>query len=205
MAIVKLDAITALVAAISAAVPALNGKITVHQAVPSKVESFPNLAIVLAGRFPFEPHQRALEVDLGGNVVVWNVGAHSGPVQWRVSATTSKERIALEAALIDFAMSRIGSPGIVVVPVVASAQLTWVAAFEYEDSTWMDQRAQEREYEAVLTFTGVFPALVTESPVYDTTTLLLGLTQDFATAFTPSTFPSVGLVRIHDDGTVTPA
>ncbi len=205
MAIVKLEALTALAAAIATAVPALAGKITIHQSVPSKIETFPNLAIVLSGRMVFDPHQRALHEDLGGNVVVWNVGAHEGPVQWRVTASTAIERSTLEAALIDFAMSRVGSPGIVVVPVTASALLSaWVAAFEYEDSTWMDQRALEREYESVITLNAIIPALVTDS-AYEITTLLLGLTGDFDTTFTPDTFSSIGLVQINDDGTITPA
>ena len=205
MAVVKLDALNALSAAIAAAVPALAGKIVVQQAVASKIESFPNLALVLAGRMEFEPADRLLQQDLGNNVVVWNMGAHSGPLQMRLVATSSLERATLEQALVDYAMARDNAPGVIVVPVTSAPSIAWTAAFELDDSQWQDTRALEREYDAILTFNAVIPALVTESPVYDVTKLLLGLTSDMTTTFTPSTFLDTELVQLNTDGTLSSA
>jgi len=207
-AVVKLDALNALAAAIAAAVPALVGKITIQQEPPATIEAFPSLAIIFPGRPQFAPADRALHQDLGGNVVVWNVGAFEGPLQMRLTTTNKLDRAQLEQQLVDYAMAREGAPGVIVVPVVSASVINWVAAFELEDSgTWMDQRAFEREYDSVLTFNAVIPALVTQSPVYQIDKLVLGLTSDFTTQFTPSTFapPDVELVVINQDGTLSPA
>lgn len=208
MAIVKLDALNALAAAIATAVPALAGKVVVQQAVSSKIESWPNLSISLAGKMEFNPADRLLQQDLGNNVVVWNVGAHEGPLQMRLVATSSRERMDLEQQVIDFAMARDLGPGVIVVPVVSAAVINWTAAFEYEDSQWQDVRAIEREYDAVLTFNAVIPALVTQSPVYDINKLFLGLTDDMTSTVTAQSFttdPSIAVVSINQDGTLSPA
>lgn len=205
MAIVKLEAITALQVAIAAAVPALAGAITVHQEVPATVEVFPSLAIVLPQRFQYEPAQRLMQADLGGNTVVWNVGAHEGVVQLRITASTSYERMQLEAQLTDWLLGAPLQPGVRALPVVSAPSIPWVAAFEYEDSSYIDVRALEREYEAVITLNAVIPALTTETNVYTIDKLILGLTEDMSTAFTPSTAirPAVELVQINQDGTIT--
>lgn len=207
MAIVKLLAMQNLQAAIAAAMPGAFASITVQIEPSAILEQFPNLEIILPGRMMYEPDQRDLQADLGNNTVVWNIGLHTGPVQLRVVASTSLERFALEQALVNFLMSRPGSPGVIVVAVTESAQLSWAASFEYEDSQLFDQRAQERQYESAITVNASIPVLVTETPVYDVNSLILGLTGDFVTHFTPSTAipPVVELVEIHEDGTITPA
>lgn len=206
MAIVKLDALTGLQAAIIAAVPTLANKVTVHQAVPAKVESYPNVAIVMAQRLAFDPKQRAMQADLGNNTVVWNVGAHEGPIQLRITATSSLERQTLDAALTDWLLGAPLAAGVRTVAVTSAPSIPWVAAFEYSDAQWFDY-ALEREYESVITLNAVIPALVTETPVYDITHLILGLTEDMSTTFTPSTAipPAVELVEINQDGTITRA
>lgn len=202
--IVKLDALNNLAAVIAAAVPGLAGKITVHQAPSGTQLAHPNLALVLAGRMTFQPFERALQQDLGGNVVVWNVGAHEGNLQLRLVATTSLERMKYEQALIDLFMQRELAPGVVVVPVVSSGGISWTAAFEYDDSQWMDTSAQEREYDSIINVNAVVPALVVASPVYTIEELILGLTHDMTTTFTPTTAvpPAVELVQINPDGTL---
>ncbi len=205
-AVVKLTALQALATALATAIPALAGKIIVQQAPSNVDETFPNLTIILAGKMTYEPHQRLLQADLGSNVVVYNVGSHSGPLQLRLVATSLKERATLEDAIERLATSREGGPGVIVVPVTDSDAVPWVAAFEYEDSQWMDQRALEREYESVMTFNAIVPALTTTTE-YEIDTLILGLTQDMTTAFTPSTFapPAVELVSINADGSISQA
>lgn len=206
--VVKLDALNALAAAIAAAVPALVGKITIQQEPPATIESFPNLSIILAGRPQFSPADRELQQDLGGGVVVWNVGAWEAPLQMRLVTTNKIDRAKLEQQIVDYALSREGAPGIVVVPVVSATSIHWTAAFELEDNgQWMDQRVIEREFETVLTFNAVIPALTVQSNVYQIDKLVLGLTSDFTTQFTPTTFapPAVELVVINQDGTLSTA
>lgn len=207
MAIVKLTALTGLKSLIAAAMPGVFKTITIQIEPSPIVEQMPNLEIILPGRMMFEPDQRDLVADLGNNVVVFNVGQWVGPVQLRIVATSPLERWALEDTLTQFLMARPGSPGVVVVAVTESAQLSWAAAFEYEDSQLFDQRAQERQYEVAITCNAEIPVLVTESPVYDIDALILGLTSDFATSFDATTFktsPQIELVTINQDGSLSP-
>ena len=208
MGVVKTQSLSGFAAALATAVPALAGKITIQQEVPATLETYPNLAIILPSRLPFEPLQQELVADLGGNVVLYNVGAFEGPLQLRLVATSRKERATLEDAIQNWMLSREGSPGVQVVRVidVDNPAMTWVAAFEMDDEMWDDSAAMTREYESIATLNVVLPALVTRSPVYDLNTLILGLTSDFSTVFTPSTFgpPGVELVSINQDGTITP-
>ena len=206
MAIVKLDALTNFAAAIATAIPALAGKITIQQAPSAQVKTFPNLALVVAGKMTFDPAQRLISQDLGGNVLVWNVGCHEGMLQLQLTCSTTLDRATIEQELIDLLLSRIGGPGVFVVPVVSSSVIDWVAAFEYEDATWMDQRALEREYESVISVNFIVPALLIESPVYDINTLVLGFTEDFTTTPTADNFgpPLDELVSINQDGTIVP-
>lgn len=206
MSVVKLLALTNLKNAIATAVPAFRS-ITV-QIEPSPVlETFPNLEIIIGNALEFEPDQRELQADLGGNAVVWNVGNWYGPIQLRICATSTFERWTLEQAVTNYLMSRPGSPGVVVVPVTESPQLSWAAAFEYDSAQMFDQRAQERQYECAVLVNAMIPVLVTESPVYQIDHLFCGLTEDMVTHFTPSTAvpPAVEIVEIHVDGTITPA
>jgi hypothetical protein len=202
--IVKLDALTNLKTVIEAAIPDLAGKVTVHQAPSGAKMTFPNLSLVLGGRMQFEPAERLLQQDLGGNVVVWNVGAHEGTLQLRLVATTSLERMKYEQALLDLFTARELAPGVVVVPVVSTGGITWTAAFELDDSQWMDTGAQEREYDAIVNVNAVVPDLVVQTPVYTIDELILGLTHDMTTTFTPTTAvpPAVELVQINQDGTI---
>jgi hypothetical protein len=209
VAVVKTQSIEAFAAAIATAIPALAGKITVHQEVPATIEKYPNLAIILSSAMAFEPAQQLMHADLGNNTVVYNVGAFEGPIQLRIVATSRKERYALGAAIENWMLSREGSPGVQVVKVIDvdnPSTLSWVAAFEMDSELWDDSAAMTREYEAVATLNAVLPALVTRTPVYTIETLVLGVTSNFSTSFTPSTFgpPDVELVTINQDGTISP-
>lgn len=205
MAIVKTQSLAAFAAAIATAVPALAGKITIQQAVSAVLETYPNLAIILPGKMAFDPAQQLEHAQLDATTVVYNVGCFEGPLQLRLTTTSTLERETLENAIENFMLSREGSPGIQVVKVVDSAQLSWVAAFEMDDEMWDDSGAMTRQYESIATLNCVLPALVTRSPVYTIERLVLGITHDFATTFTPDTFapPDVELVSINQDGTIT--
>lgn len=206
MSVVKLLALSNLKDAIAAAVPAFRS-ITV-QIEPSPVlEAFPNLEIIIGNALEFQPDQRELQADLGNNAVVWNIGNWYGPIQLRICTTSPRERWVIEQAVTDYLMSRPGSPGVVVVPVTESPQLTWAAAFEYDSVQLFDQRAQERQYETAIIVNAMIPILVTETPVYQIDHLFCGLTEDMVSHFTPSTAvpPAVEIVEIHEDGTITPA
>jgi hypothetical protein len=212
MPVVKIDALTNLAAALATAVPALVAKtpITIQQAPSAVMEAFPNCAIIIPGKLLFDPAQRLMQQDLGNNVVVFNVGAHEGPIQIRITTNTTLERAQLEQAVMDLFMGSAGTtaarPGVLPIEIVSTDLVDWVAAFEYEDSMWNDTRAQEREYESVITVNAVIPALTVQSSVYDIDTLKLGFTEDFTTVSTPDNFgpPFAEVVQINQDGSITP-
>lgn len=209
MPVVKVDAPNALALALTAQLApfALPAAIEVQTAPSAVIESFPNVSIIIPNRMMYEPAQRLMQQDLGGGNVVWNVGAHTGPVQIRIVATDKLTRARMEQSVIDLLLGREGSPGVFVTPITSTDLVSWVAAWEYEDSAFMDQRAQEREYESVITVNAVIPALVVTTGVQQIDKLVLGLTENFTATFTPSSFgpPLAELVIINQDGSISPA
>lgn len=207
MPVVKIDALANLATAIAAAVPSVTATIEIQQAPSAVIEAFPNIAIIIPGKLVLDPAQRILQQDLGGGVVVWNVGAHEGPIQIRITAASKAERGTIEQTVIDLLLGREGSPGVLPVAITSTDLVQWVAAFEYEDASWDDTRAQEREYEAIITCNAVIPALVVTSGVTSIDKLLLGFTEDFSSSFTPASFgpPLAALVQINADGSISPA
>jgi hypothetical protein len=209
MAIVRLEAFKSLAARIESAVPALVGKVKCAQAPSSTEQTYPTLTII-PGTFKYEPHQESEHATIGdpadGNVV-FNVGAHSGPVQLRIVATTIGERMSLEQSVTNFFMSQEMRPGIVITEVTACAELgRWIAAFEYDSDQWVDIEAFDRKLESLVIVNGIVPALVARTEVYEINELVLGMTADFDTTFTTDTMvpPVVELVLINEDGTISP-
>jgi hypothetical protein len=215
MAVVRVEALRALAAAIETAVPALAGKVKVGQQ-PSNVEqTYPTLTLVPA-RWKFEPHQESVHATIGdaadGNVV-FNVGAHAGIVQLRIVATTPGERYELEQRVIDVLLGQEGRPGVFVVPVTAIASLSsWIAAFEYEADSWNDGFAFDRKLESLIELNAIVPALVARTGVYEIDELVLGLEiaadLDALPDLPPDTEISdvagVEVVVIDEDGNLSP-
>lgn len=208
MAVVKIDALTNLAAAIGAAIPALVAKIpiAIQQAPSAVMDQFPNAELILPGKLIYDPAQRLEQQDLGGGNVVWNVGAHEGPLQIRITCNTTIERATFEQQVIDLFNQIEGSPGILPISITSSDAIQWLAAFEYEDSQWSDVNAQSREYEAIITCNAVIPALVTTPGTQVIDTLVLGFTNDTTDSITLSNFgpPLVELVQVNQDGSITP-
>jgi len=210
MSIVRIEALKALKAVIAAAVPALTAdNIIVGQAPSGRTQTYPTLTLGFAA-LSFEPAQEIESATIGpatDGVVVFNVGAWSGPLQMRIVATTVGERYELEQAVLDCFLAREGAPGVIVTPITSTPDLgDWIAAFELDSSQWIDVDAFDRKLESVITVNAVVPALTVRTHVYEITTLVLGLTEDFDAVFTPSTLtpPAAEVVQIHDDGSITP-
>ena len=211
MAIVRIEALRALGAVIEAAVPELAGNVKVGQAPSSTTQTYPSLTII-PGPLKYEPNQALEQATIGdpaGGVVVFNVGAHSGPIQLRIVATTIGERWTLEQKVADLFLGEPMRPGVVVVPVTSCPDLgDWIAAFEYDGDQWMDMDAFDRKLESLITVNGVIPALVTRTDAYPIETLALGvmtgITVDFDKPITTDTMvpPAVEVVQINEDGTV---
>lgn len=215
--VVKLDAITSLVATIAAGVPELKERLdaTGHPVKPIKVVQvppdqkllFPSLAIIPA-RFRFEPNQESVHSEPTPESVVINVGRWVATMQFRLACATLHERYRLEQKLGDLFMQREDAPGVLMTDVADGALGDYHAAWELDDSDWSDEMAFSSQYWAVLTFNGVIPALVTRPGVYPIDTLKLGLTTDFEMAVTAGTFTTRGnlrVVAVAADGTITPA
>jgi hypothetical protein len=209
MAVVRIEALRALKARIETAIPELAGKVKVSQAPAGEEQTYPTLTII-PGTWKFDPHGEAEFATIGdpadGNVV-FNVGAHSAPVQLRIVATTIGERWTLEQKVVDLFLGQELRAGVVIVPVTSCPELsTFIAAFEYDSDQWVDVGAFDRKLESAIVVNGVMPALVARTEVYEIDELVLGLTYDFDTAFTTDTMvpPNVELVLINQDGTIQP-
>jgi hypothetical protein len=209
--IVRIEAFRALERLLACEIPELDGHICTGQSPAGEIQEYPSLTID-PGRLTYEPHQ-ALEVaKLPGARAIYNVGSHDGPVSLRLVATSVGERWTLEQKVLDVFLSQLdeegfGRPGVLVVPVSGCSNLSrQVATFELDEDEWNDARAFDRRYESVITLRASLPALATRCGVYTIHDLRLGLTADMATAFTPSTMvpPAVEVVRVEEDGTMTP-
>lgn len=207
MGVVRIEALRAFAAMIETAIPDLAGKVKAGQ-VPSGVDqTYPSLTIV-PGPLSYEPAQDLEHATIGdpaaGNVV-FNVGAHSGPFQLRLVATTIGERWTLEQKIVNLFMAQELRPGVIVVPVTSCPELgNWLAAFEYTSDQWIDTEAFDRKLESLITVNGIIPALIARTGVYEIDDLVIGLTDDFDTTFTTDTMvpPGVELVLINQDGTL---
>lgn len=207
MGVVRLEAMRGLQNAIVTAAPKLEGHIFVGQAPPDKKACFPALVIDPV-RFRYFPDQADEHFDSGADRVVLRVGRHEGTIQLRLGAATFGERCELEQKLLDLFLSQEMRPGVLLTEITACPDLgDFVAAWEFEDDQWSDERAFDKEYWSIMTVTAQIPALVARGGVYRIEDLRLGITDDFVTAYTSSTFDTsskVKRVRINENGTLTP-
>jgi len=136
-----------------------------------------------------------------------NVGRHEATIQLRLAAATLAERYALEEKLVDLFLRSPMRPGVLLTTVTAAAEYgDFLAAWEFDEDEWNDEKAFDSQFWAVATLTGVIPALVTRVGTYELKELRLGLTGDFKTAYTAASFDTspatVEVVRINQDGTL---
>lgn len=209
MSVVRIEALRALERLIELRIPELAGHVCIDEP-GSAFEEMPNVSII-PSKWTFVPEQADDSVTLPGNVVVWNVGQHECPCVLSVLATSKAQRWELEAKLLDLFLSSrhpltdIPRPGILVLPVTACPQLSqWLASFELESDEWNDTLAQDHRYESRIVLTAIIPALTVQTPVYTIEQLILGITEDMTTTFTPATAipPAVELVSINEDGSI---
>lgn len=204
MAIVRLECMRALREAIVAAVPKLEGKILVGQGSPNQDSPWPHLCID-AGRLRYEPDQAAEGFEPSADTLVVNVGRFEGPLLLKLGAKTLGERYQLEQELLDLFLGQELRPGVLVTPVLTCPELgEFVAAWMLDDAEWQDELAFDRVFMSQVTVTATIPALVTRHSTFRLTDLRLGLA-DLGVTATPATFGTVAdVVRVNDDGTITP-
>lgn len=210
MSVVRIEALRALAALIELQIPELRGHVCTGAPPSSEFEHVPNLSIQPT-KWSYEPEQAEQSAELPGNVVVWNVGQHSCAMVLAILAASPAQRWDLEAKVLDLFLSSVHPltghhrPGVIVIPVAELPELAdWFAAFELESDEWNDTLALDRRYESRITVNGIIPALTTERAVYTIKQLILGVTEDMDTTFTPATAipPAVDLVSINEDGSI---
>lgn len=203
MAVLRLEAFKLLAATIAAAVPGL--ELVLFQRQGGKKECTPNLAVTPVGKFRYEPDQEQEYFVPNASHVVLNVGRHEGAVQLRLAAASPTELAETQQQILDLFLGTEGHPGVLLTPVTACEALGKVlAAWELEDDEWDFGKAFDNRFESVILLTGLIPALVTRPGVYAIEHLQLGLTGDFATPFTPSTFTGLDVVEVQQDGSFVP-
>lgn len=208
MPVVRIEGMRALGRKITAKVPALEGKVRIGFAPPGKVQIWPTLTIAPAGRWRSVMYDAARPIrNLPGQRVVLDCGHHEVTIQLVIATTSYEERAELaEQVLRVFRLDNELRPNTIVAPVTACLDLgDTFATFQLEDEEWDDSDAFERTFEAIIATNGTFPALaVDEVPTIEQ--LLLGLATVPAEE-RPTTIddPSVELVVINEDGTISPA
>lgn len=210
MGVVRIEAFRAFGALVERMVPELAGHVCTPDTPPNEFEELPNLSITPT-KWAYEPMQRDEHATLPGNVVVYNVGEHNCACVISVMASTRTQRAALEQKIVglfygnDSPVDGLPLDGVIVLPITACPELSrFVVSFDLESDEWIDSLAQDRRFESRITCTAGIPALTIKTPVYTINQLLLGVTEDMETTFTPATAipPAVEVVVINEDGSI---
>lgn len=210
MAVIRLCALEALAEYIVEQIPELDGKVCVGVPPNTHDQSYPALTIN-AVRWTWQPGEvEELDLDTPG-MSVRRVGHHEGMIQLRVLASTVGERDELASRVVDAFLGfedEDGNihPGTIITRVTECGLVPWTACFDLDRDEWINLRAFESKYEALIEVEGSIPALVTKAGVYKIETLLVGLTHDFTTVFSADTMaaPAVEVVQINEDGSFEP-
>lgn len=208
MAVVRLEAFNALKAAIVDEVPELDGHVFAAQAPPSQKACYPALVIEPV-RFRYEPRQSEEVFESAPDRVVMNVGQHVVTTKLRLAAASLRERADLQEKIVTLFLGQPLRPGILLTTVTACAELGDIlASWSLGDDEWQDEKVFDLQWWSEIVVVGEIPALVTRGQAHRIEDLRVGVTADFATAFNATTFESslgVDVVRINQDGSVTPA
>ncbi len=211
MSVVRLCAIEALAEILIAEIPELEGKVCVGVPPNTHDQTYPSMTIN-AVTWKFEPDDPE-ELDMGSfGESVRRVGTHEATVQIRILAATQGERDTYASRVVDvFAgfedEDGCPHPGTILARVTACTVLPWTACFDLASDRWINQRAFESKYEALIEVDGLIPALVVKQGVYSIRELVLGVIHDFTTPIdetTITTTPAVELVEINEDGSIEP-
>ena len=207
MAIVRLEVLKQLSAAITADVPDLAGKVCVGHAGASKLLSFPHM-VILPIRWKYTPFQADEVHEPAADRVVMNVGYHQSIVQVRLGAKTQHERYALEQQVIDVFLSTPMRPGVLLTEVTSCPELgDFTASWELDNDEWEDAKAFDSQFYSIIVLDATIPALVTRTGAWTIEQIQLGIT-DMLSAVDADNFntdPPVEVVQIHADGSISPA
>jgi hypothetical protein len=210
ISIVRLEALRALEALITLAIPVLYGRVCVDVAPSSEFEELPNLTMY-PSRWRYEPAQALEQRTLPGNAIVWNVGSYTTTMVINIVAASGTQRAQLEAEVLNLFLSSrhpltgMRRAGVLVVPVTSCRELeTWLAAFELDSDEWINDAALSHRYESKILVTAIVPALVVERPVYtiETLTMHTETPPDLDLANIPT---DTEVVTINLDGTISNA
>lgn len=206
--VVKLEAFNALAAAIEAHAPELRNHVEVVQVPPDHKLSFPSLAIV-PGKLSHHFAQEGVVAQPTNHSAVVCVGSWEGSLQLRLACATPASRFRLEEALTGtegLFFREEDRPGILLTQVTACPQLgNILAAWDLDDSSWDEEYAFSSQEWSVINLRTVIPALALRDGVYTVNELRFGVTKDFSTPETSAAFDAMpGIVRVNEDGTITP-
>lgn len=210
MSVVRIEALRALGQLIEARIPELVDRVCPADTPPNEFEELPNVSII-PGKWAFDQYQREEHAVLPGNTVVYNVGEHNCPCVISVMATSRTQRAAIEQKIValfygnDHPLDGMPLDGVIMIPITSCPELSrFMASFDLESDEWSDTYALDRRFESRIVIAAGIPALTIKTPVYTIDQLLLGVTEDMTTAFTPATAipPAVELVVINEDGSI---
>jgi hypothetical protein len=211
MSVVRLCALEALSEVLVEAIPELDGQVCIGVPPNTHEQTYPSMTINPV-RWKFQPEEIE-ELDMGSSgLSVRRVGTHEGMIQIRVLATTPGQRDELASRVVDvFAgfedEDGCPHPGTILARVTECGAVPWTACFDLDRDEWINQRAFESKYEALIEVDAAIPALVTKPGVYSIQTLQLGFTSDFTTTYSASTMlasAAVEVVQINEDGSLEP-
>ena len=204
MAVVRLEALRGLAAALATVLPGI--PIEVGQIAPAKRLSYPSVAIVPT-KWRYWPEQEDTQRDDLPSSIVVNVGRHETTVQLMVAAATPQKRAELEQTIFDLFLGTELHPGVLLTQVTSITALgSFTAAWELEADEWRDEMAFSDQWWTMVEVTGIIPALVTRGSVYTIDHLRLGIAYDLAATIDADPFETtsdVEVVEINEDGTLT--
>lgn len=206
--VVKLEAFNTLAAAIEAHVPELRNHVEVVQAPPDQHLTFPSLAII-PGKLAHHFSQEGVVAQPTNHSAVVCVGSWDGAVQLRLACATLGTRYQLEERLTGpegLFFREEDRPGILLTEVTACPQLgNILAAWDLDESSWEEEYAFSAQEWAVINLRVCIPALALREGVYTINELRFGVTSNFSTPETSAAFDGIpGIVRVNEDGTITP-
>lgn len=206
--VVRIEALEAFTALIEREIPELAGHTCAGQAPSSELERLPNLSIE-PSRWMFDADQQAEHAVLPGNVVVYDNGNHEANCAISIMATSPRQRAKLEAKVIslflggEHPLTGMPMPGVLVFQISDCPEVSrWSCSFDLDDDQWVETFALDRRYESRIAVTARIPALSVRRPVYSISQLILGVAAD---PVTPPAQPTVDVVTINFDGSISPA
>jgi hypothetical protein len=204
-------ALHALARTITCAVPELIDKVCVGAPPSSHEQAYPSMTVnAIRWRFiasEIEEIEEAAGAPPG--LSIRRIGSHEAMIQIRILCTSTAQRDELAEKVVQVFLDSEDEdewphPGIIIARITDCGFVPWTASFELDQDEWVNLRAFDRQYEALIEATGILPAFSCKPGVPTIDTLEMGVTDDFTA--TPSVDnmapPVVELAVILQDGTV---